>query len=105
MGTGAVYVTIAGLREHWGPKINPVETVFFFFNLVLIILNNTTLLLQLFCECRVLISSHTYGADVLMIHAVYPRQARRLITDPAKCIFVPLMVCLRMFLFNIRVDS
>ena len=99
MGTGAVYVTIAGLREHWGPKINPVETVFFFFNLVLFILNNTTLLLQLFCECHVLISSHTYGADVLTIHAVYPRQARRLITDPAKCIFVPLMVCLHMFRF------
>lgn len=47
MGTGAVYVTLAGLREHWGPKVTPVETVFFFFNLVLFILNNTTLFLQL----------------------------------------------------------
>ncbi|KAI0093302.1 voltage-dependent anion channel-domain-containing protein [Irpex rosettiformis] len=71
MGTGAVYVTLAGLKDHWGSKLDTVETVFFFFNLVLFILNTTTLLLQLL---------------------LYPRQARRLVTDSAKCIYVPLML-------------
>jgi hypothetical protein len=47
MGTGAVYVTLAGLQAHYGAALTPVETVFFFFNLVLFILNSTTLILQL----------------------------------------------------------
>ncbi|KAI0700919.1 voltage-dependent anion channel-domain-containing protein [Cytidiella melzeri] len=71
MGTAAVYVTIAGLQDHYGTSVKTVETVFFFINLVLFLLNNCTLLLQLL---------------------LYPRQAKRLLTDPASIIFVPLMV-------------
>lgn len=53
MGTGAVYVTLAGLQEHYGAVLRPVETVFFFFNLVLFLLNNVTLFLQLLRESRI----------------------------------------------------
>lgn len=45
MGTGAVYVTLAGLKGHPGALTN-VETIFFFINLSLFILNSSTLLLQ-----------------------------------------------------------
>jgi len=71
MGTGAVYVTLAGLKNHPGHPLTVVETIFYFLNMVLFLLNTTTLLLQFI---------------------LYPRQARRLITDPTKGIFVPLMV-------------
>jgi len=48
MGTGAVYVTLAGLKGHPGPLTN-IETIFFFLNLSLFILNTSTLLLQALC--------------------------------------------------------
>ncbi|KAI0271746.1 voltage-dependent anion channel-domain-containing protein [Russula aff. rugulosa BPL654] len=70
MGTGAVYVTLAGLKVHPGPLTN-VETFFFFINLSLFILNSSTLLLQAI---------------------LYPRQSKRLICDPVKGVFVPLLV-------------
>ncbi|KAH9987770.1 hypothetical protein BJV74DRAFT_925957 [Russula compacta] len=69
MGKGAVHVTLSGLKEHSGPLTN-VETVFFFINLALFILNSSTLLLQAI---------------------LYPRQSRRLINDPVKRLFVPLI--------------
>ncbi|PSR72182.1 hypothetical protein PHLCEN_2v11974, partial [Hermanssonia centrifuga] len=71
MGTGAVYVTLAGLKLHPGKSITIVETAFYFLNMILFLLNTSTLLLQLI---------------------LYPRQAKRLITDPTKGIFVPLVV-------------
>ena len=49
MGTGAVYVTMSGLKQHSSVLTN-VETFFFFLNLALFILNTTTLLLQFICE-------------------------------------------------------
>ncbi|KAI0790688.1 voltage-dependent anion channel-domain-containing protein [Abortiporus biennis] len=71
MGTGAVYVCLAGIKDHPGGVLTIVENIFFFFNIVLFLLNTCTLSLQLI---------------------LYPRQARRLITDPATGIFVPLIV-------------
>ncbi|TFY77488.1 hypothetical protein EWM64_g6524 [Hericium alpestre] len=70
MGTGAVYVTLSSVKWH-RPALTHVETVFYFLNIALFILNTTTLLTQAI---------------------LYPRQARRLITDPSKNIFVPLVV-------------
>ncbi|KAH9926628.1 voltage-dependent anion channel-domain-containing protein [Epithele typhae] len=70
MGTGAVYVTLSGLKEH-SQTLTNVETVFFFMNIALFLLNTITLLLQVI---------------------LYPRQALRLIKDPVKGIFVPLVV-------------
>ncbi|KAI9509751.1 voltage-dependent anion channel-domain-containing protein [Russula earlei] len=70
MGTGAVYVTLSGLKGHPGP-LTSVETFFFFINLSLFILNSSTLLLQAL---------------------LYPQQSRRLINDPVKGVFVPLIV-------------
>jgi hypothetical protein len=53
MGTGAVYVTLSGLKVHPGP-ITHIETVFFFINLSLFILNSSTLLVQALCAILVL---------------------------------------------------
>lgn len=70
MGTGAVYVTLSGLKQH--PRIlTTVEIIFFFINLALFLLNSSTLLLQVI---------------------LYPQQSRRLINDPVKGVFVPLIV-------------
>lgn len=88
MGTGAVYVTLAGLKQHPGHPLTVVETVFYFLNMALFLLNTTTLLLQF--------ASTWIGLPrwnvVSLITPVYPRQAKRLITDPTKGIFVPLIV-------------
>ncbi|TCD62836.1 hypothetical protein EIP91_006349 [Steccherinum ochraceum] len=70
MGTGAVYVTLSGLKSR-SPALITVETVFYFLNIILFLLNSSTLLIQAI---------------------VYPRQAWRLIKDPVKGIFVPLIV-------------
>ncbi|KAI0753807.1 voltage-dependent anion channel-domain-containing protein [Fomes fomentarius] len=70
MGTGAVYVTLSGLKEH-STVLTNVETFFYFLNIALFTLNTTTLLLQFI---------------------LYPQQALRLIKDPVKGIFVPLIV-------------
>ncbi|THH06529.1 hypothetical protein EW146_g9586 [Bondarzewia mesenterica] len=70
MGTGAVYVTLSGLKNH-SSALTTVETVFYFLNMILFVLNSTTLLIQAL---------------------VYPRQAWRLVQDPVKGIFVPLIV-------------
>lgn len=50
MGTGAVYVTLSGLKEH-STVLTHVETVFYFLNIALFLLNTTTLLLQAICTC------------------------------------------------------
>ncbi|KAF7422308.1 hypothetical protein PC9H_010464 [Pleurotus ostreatus] len=70
MGTGAVYVVLSGLHHRSQPVI-VIETFFFFLNIALFTLNSTTLLLQAI---------------------LYPRQALRLLKDPVKGIFVPLVV-------------
>lgn len=70
MGTGAVYVTLSGVKSR-SPTLVTVETIFFFLNIALFLLNSTTLLLQAL---------------------LYPKQALRLIKDPVKGVFVPLIV-------------
>ena len=45
MGTGAVYVTLSGLKSH-SPALTTVETIFYFLNIILFLLNSTTLALQ-----------------------------------------------------------
>jgi hypothetical protein len=49
MGTGAVYVTLSGVRGRFHGLVI-IETVFYFINMALFIVNSTTLMLQLFCE-------------------------------------------------------
>ncbi|KAI0060715.1 hypothetical protein BV25DRAFT_1954617 [Artomyces pyxidatus] len=71
MGTGAVYVILSLLKYHHTRFLTCLETAFFFINIILFILNVTTLVMQA---------------------VLYPNQARRLITDPSRSIFVPLMV-------------
>ncbi|KAK0244551.1 voltage-dependent anion channel-domain-containing protein [Armillaria nabsnona] len=70
MGTGAVYVTLAGLKYHTS-ALTTVEIGFYFINMILFVLNSVTLLLQAI---------------------LYPRQAWRLVQDPVKGVFVPLIV-------------
>ncbi|KAH8810336.1 voltage-dependent anion channel-domain-containing protein [Flagelloscypha sp. PMI_526] len=70
MGTGAVYVTMSALK-HRNSSLTTVETIFYFLNISLFLLNTCTLALQAM---------------------LYPRQALRLICDPVKGIFVPLIV-------------
>ncbi|KAK0201519.1 voltage-dependent anion channel-domain-containing protein [Desarmillaria ectypa] len=70
MGTGAVYVTLAGVKNH-SNALTTVETGFYFINMALFVLNSVTLLLQAI---------------------LYPRQAWRLVQDPVKGVFVPLIV-------------
>ncbi|KAI0742252.1 voltage-dependent anion channel-domain-containing protein [Daedaleopsis nitida] len=70
MGTGAVYVTLSGLKEH-STTLTHVETFFYFLNMALFVLNTMTLLIQFI---------------------LYPQQSLRLIKDPVKGIFVPLIV-------------
>lgn len=53
MGTGAVYVTLSGIKNH-SQGITVVETVFYFLNIVLFLLNSTTLLLQGICKRRLI---------------------------------------------------
>ncbi|KDQ63100.1 hypothetical protein JAAARDRAFT_168565 [Jaapia argillacea MUCL 33604] len=68
MGTGAVYVTLSAVKTR-SPSLTTVETIFYFINIALFLLNTCTLFLQAI---------------------LYPKQAKRLITDPVKGIFVPL---------------
>lgn len=49
MGTGAVYVTLSGLRVR-PDALRHVETVFYFLNMALFLLNTSTLLLQAICK-------------------------------------------------------
>ncbi|KIY68463.1 hypothetical protein CYLTODRAFT_481698 [Cylindrobasidium torrendii FP15055 ss-10] len=70
MGTGAVYVTMSGLKNH-PSGLTTFETVFYILNIIIFCLNTTTLLLQAI---------------------FYPRQSVRLLKDPVKGIFVPLIV-------------
>jgi hypothetical protein len=88
MGTGAVYVTLAGLKGHPGPLTN-VEAIFFFINLSIFILNSSTLLLQAICA---MISLRACSLSHYTHIVVYPQQSKRLITDPVKGLFVPLLV-------------
>jgi tellurite resistance protein TehA-like permease len=88
MGTGAVYVTLAGLKNH-SPALTSVETFFFFLNMALFLLNTSTLGLQA-------IRKYFRAPFVWMMPSdgitVYPRQSLRLIKDPVKGVFVPLVV-------------
>ncbi|CAK5266021.1 unnamed protein product [Mycena citricolor] len=70
MGTGAVYVTLSGL-EAQTPALVTIQVIFYFLNMALFLLNTSTLLVQAI---------------------VFPRQAWRLLQDPVKGIFVPLVV-------------
>lgn len=45
MGTGAVYVTLSGLKYH-SPVLTNVETFFYFLNISLFLLNSSTLAIQ-----------------------------------------------------------
>ena len=45
MGTGAVYVTLSGLKSRSDALVT-VETVFYFLNIILFLLNSSTLLIQ-----------------------------------------------------------
>ena len=60
MGTGAVYVTLAGLKRHPGQGLTVVEAVFFFLNMFLFVLNTSTLLLQLICKFDPLLCEDQY---------------------------------------------
>ncbi|KAF9779134.1 voltage-dependent anion channel [Thelephora terrestris] len=89
MGTGAVYVTLSGVKNHLNALLH-IKHVFFFLNIVLFLLNISTLTLQLFCmSCMILCIQF---ADVLCHVQVFLRQSLRLIKDPVKGIFVPLVV-------------
>ncbi|KAI0036945.1 voltage-dependent anion channel-domain-containing protein [Vararia minispora EC-137] len=70
MGTSAVYVTMSGLRQR-SSTLRVVETIFFFLNIAIFLINVSTLVLQAI---------------------LYPQQARRLVTDSNKNIFIPLVV-------------
>ncbi|KZV70721.1 hypothetical protein PENSPDRAFT_578977 [Peniophora sp. CONT] len=70
MGTSAVYVTMSGLRDR-SDTLRVVEHIFFFLNVGIFFLNLSTLFLQAI---------------------LYPRQAKRLVTDSGKNIFIPLMI-------------
>ncbi|KAL0961491.1 hypothetical protein HGRIS_006432 [Hohenbuehelia grisea] len=69
MGTGAVYVLLSGMHYHW-PVLTRVETGFYILNLFLFVVNTTMLALQAF---------------------LYPKQSLRLLRDPMRGIFVPLI--------------
>jgi hypothetical protein len=89
MGTGAVYVTLAGLKGHPGPLTN-VEAIFFFINLSLFILNSSTLILQAICAMifplSVLTDSlHAYCSISTAIQAINQRSSQRpLRSSPCK---------------------
>jgi tellurite resistance protein TehA-like permease len=87
MGTGAVYVTMSGLKSR-SPALITVETIFYFLNIALFLLNSSTLLIQACSK----IHAFFPGRLSLTQWLVYPRQSLRLIRDPVKGIFVPLIV-------------
>jgi len=70
MGTGAVYVTLSQIKEH-SQALTKVETFFYFLNIAFFLLNVTTLIAQTI---------------------LFPRQSWRLINDPSKSVFVPVIV-------------
>jgi hypothetical protein len=45
MGTGAVYVSLSGIKAR-SDTLTHIETVFFFLNIALFLLNSSTLLIQ-----------------------------------------------------------
>ncbi|KAK7025554.1 hypothetical protein VNI00_015907 [Paramarasmius palmivorus] len=86
MGTGAVYVTLSGIADRT-PALTTVETVFYFLNMAIFLLNTLTLLMQAVGELDFVLQR-----NLELSGAVYPRQAWRLMQDPVKGIFVPLIV-------------
>jgi len=70
MGTGAVYVTLSGIKHH-SPALTVVEIMFYLLNIAFFLLNMSTLFIQAI---------------------VFPKQSWKLITDPTKGIFVPVSV-------------
>ena len=102
MGTGAVYVTLSGLKRHPG-VFTTIETIFFFINLSLFLLNSSTLLLQVLCAIN-LFSALSLSLSHYGHGAVYPQQSRRLINDPVKGVFVPLIVGSTLVLQRWRFD-
>jgi len=91
MGTGAVYVVLSGLKNR-SPVVGLVETIFYFLNIVLFLLNTTTLVLQAIRMFQP-VSYCMDDSHAFLVLVVYPRQAYRILTDPVKGIFVPLIVC------------
>ena len=90
MGTGAVYVTLAGLKGHPGLLTN-VEIIFFFINLSLFILNSSTLLLQAICAMILpllgvlTVLLHVYCSISTTIQAINQRSSQRpLCSSPRK---------------------
>ena len=73
MGTGAVYVTLSGLKQH--PRtLTTVETILFFLNLSLFLLNSWTLLLQVLCAfalcvVSIFVSLRTWGSVSAAVQA------------------------------------
>ncbi|KXN82849.1 Malic acid transport protein [Leucoagaricus sp. SymC.cos] len=89
MGTGAVYVVLFGLKDR-SPSVATIETVFYFLNMALFLLNTITLVFQAIRASRFLVKFRlSVTCEVCL---VFPRQAYRLLTDPVKGIFVPLIV-------------
>jgi hypothetical protein len=82
-------VTLSGVKNHSNALLQ-IEHVFFFLNIALFSLNISTLTLQLFCTSRMV--PCIQFADALCHVQVFPRQSLRLIKDPVKGIFVPLVV-------------
>ena len=89
MGTGAVYVTLFSLKDR-AEFLEAVETGLYFLNVAIFMLNSTTLLLQAIRKCT---SYDRNQVSEILLCLVYPRKARRLLTDPTTGIFVPLIVC------------
>ena len=83
-------MTLSGVKSRSNFLLR-VEHAFFFLNMALFLLNTSTLALQLFCMFH---TSTWYlsPADGPFCMQVFPRQSLRLIKDPAKGIFVPLVV-------------
>jgi hypothetical protein len=132
MGTGAVYVTLSGLKDHES-VYTTFETIFYFINIALFVLNTSTLILQairehlinhpfvvqvqftdqLFPRSSDFTSNYSFDGMYVMVAgycsfllvAVYPKQALRLVKDPVKGIFVPLIVRLARSRFKFYSDS
>ena len=52
MGTGAVYVCLAGVDPSPPHGLRVIQTIFYFLNIALFLINTATLLLQLICASK-----------------------------------------------------
>ncbi|TIC61548.1 hypothetical protein E3Q03_02640 [Wallemia mellicola] len=85
MGTGAVFVLMSNLYNAPDWVVYP-ELIFFFFVCALFIINVTLLLFQAICRFIWHVRS---GPNSII---VFPSQSIRLVKDPVKGVFVPLVV-------------